>query len=266
MIAARRFTRHIECVLPPGMGAYRPHRKTWIIPATAVAIIWDGFEGRDNTLLVALDLEDAYNRVRLPILADRLLQLGISVFWVRWVISALNTRRCMIKHRTRRSEWTSSGLSSVPSPLQHIYTLPLARLNQPHCRLRTFADDILVNCRGKSVQDMIDLISPTLRNIEAHCECSGMHCNGEKARAMLCTLNNRLQPSSYPPIAMMGKRSEFQTHFVTLVSSLTDSSTSLSMSTLSSVVSTQPISWRLQLVPVKSRHWVIVIDYNQFFE
>ena len=48
---------------------------------------------------------------------------------------------------------------------------------------------------------------------------------------------------------MMGKRSELQTHFITWVSSLTDSSTSLSMSTLSSiVVSRQPISWRLQLV------------------
>jgi len=112
MIAARRFTRHIECVLPLGMGAYRPHRKTWIIPATTVAIIWDSFEERDNTLLVDLDLEDAYNRVRLPILADRMLQLGISVFWVRWVISALNTRICIIKHRTWRSDWTptSTGL------------------------------------------------------------------------------------------------------------------------------------------------------------
>ena len=68
----------------------------------------------------------------------------------------------------------------------------LARLNKPHCRLRTFADEILASCRGKSAQDMMDLISPTLRNIEAYCECSGMHCNGEKAKAMLCTLNNRL--------------------------------------------------------------------------
>jgi len=25
-IAARRFTRHFECVLPPGMSAYSPHR------------------------------------------------------------------------------------------------------------------------------------------------------------------------------------------------------------------------------------------------
>ena len=47
---------------------------------------------------------------------------------------------------------------------------------------------------------LMDLISSTLRNIEAYCACSGMHCNGEKAEAMLCTLNNRLQSSSFPPI------------------------------------------------------------------
>jgi len=201
---------YIESVLPPGMGAYRSHRETWINPAMVEANIWDGFEERDNTLLVALDLEDVYNRVWLPILADRMLQLGISVFWVRRVISALNTRRCMIKHRTWRSDWipTSTGLpqgSSLSPVLLNIYTLPLARLNQPHCRLRTFVDDILVSCRGISAQDMIDLISPNLHNIEANYECSGMYCSGEKAEAMLCTLNNRLQPSSFPPIRYDGQ-------------------------------------------------------------
>jgi len=51
----------------------------------------------------------------------------------------------------------------------------------------------------------MDLISPTLCNIEAYCECSGMHCNGEKAEAMLCTLNNRLQSSNFPPIQYDGQ-------------------------------------------------------------
>jgi len=209
-IAARRFTRHIECVLPPSMSAYRPHRETWINPATVAANIWDCFEEKDKPLLVALDLEDAYNRVWLPILADLMLQLGISVFCVWWVMSALNTRRCMMKHWTWCSDWTptSTGLpqgSPLSPVLFNIYTLPLARLNQLHCRLRTFADDILVSCRGKSAQDMMDLICPTLRNIEAYCECSGMQYNGEKAEAMLCTLNNRLQSSSFLPIHYDGQ-------------------------------------------------------------
>jgi len=51
----------------------------------------------------------------------------------------------------------------------------------------------------------MDLISTTWRNIEAYCECSGMQCNGEKAEAMLCTLNNRLQSYSFPPIHYNGQ-------------------------------------------------------------
>ena len=81
----------------------------------------------------------------------------------------------------------------------------LARLNKPHCRLRTFAVDILVSCRGKSAQDMMDLISPTLRNIKAYCDCSGMYSNGERAEAMLFALNNRLQSSSFLPIHYDGQ-------------------------------------------------------------
>jgi len=44
-----------------------------------------------------------------------------------------------------------------------------------------------------------------LRNIEAYYERSGMNCNGEKAEAMLCTLNNRLQPSNFPPFRYDGQ-------------------------------------------------------------
>ena len=95
---------------------------------------------------------------------------------------------------------TSSGLSSVPSPLQYLHS-PSGQNQQTALQAENLCRRILASCRGKSAQDMIDLISPTLRNIEAYCECSGMHCNDEKVEAMM----NRLQPSSFPPIRYAGQ-------------------------------------------------------------
>ena len=90
---------------------------------------WYGFEDGEDTLAVALDLEDAYNRVRLPVLADKMLHLGISVQCVRWVMAALSKRRCIMKYHDWCSEWTTihTGLpqgSTLSPMLFNIYTCP----------------------------------------------------------------------------------------------------------------------------------------------
>ena len=164
-IIARRITKQIEAWLPNGMGAYRPKRETWANAASLAADIWEGFENHQKALLVALDLEDAYNSVRLPILADGMLHLGISAGCVRWVMTALRKRRCMLKHGTWRSNWIdiSTGLpqgSPLSPVLFNIYTLPLARINHADCRLRTFADDIITCAIGKSPQQLVQRTQP----------------------------------------------------------------------------------------------------------
>ena len=40
--------------------------------------VYDGFERREETLVVALDLEDAYNRVQYDILMRTLVNIGIT--------------------------------------------------------------------------------------------------------------------------------------------------------------------------------------------
>ena len=209
-MVARRITKEVEPILPPGMGGYRPQRETWVNPANTSAEIWDGFENKENTLLVALDLEDAYNHVRLPILADRMLRLGISVHCVRWVMAALNRRRCMMKHRSWQSDWTTlnTGLpqgSPLSPVLFNIYTLPLAKLDKPRCRVRTFADDILVSSHGKTPEDVIQIMQPTLTDIQHYCQANHMYCNGDKAEALYCTLNNTFQSTDMPPITYDGQ-------------------------------------------------------------
>ena len=52
-----------EC-LPSTLGSYRRGKDTWMDTAVLASDIYDGFERGEETLVVALDLEDAYNRVR----------------------------------------------------------------------------------------------------------------------------------------------------------------------------------------------------------
>ena len=91
-------------------------------------------------LAVALDLEDAYNLVQLPILADKTLQLGIPVTCCDGSSEHLEKRRCMLKYGSWRSDWLTvrTGLpqgSPLSCVLFNIYTLNIARqtLNSWSC-------------------------------------------------------------------------------------------------------------------------------------
>ena len=69
-IVARRLARSIEekDLLPSTLGSYRPGKDTWSNAAVFASDVYDAFERKEETLAVALDLEDAYNRVDFGIL------------------------------------------------------------------------------------------------------------------------------------------------------------------------------------------------------
>ena len=118
---------------------------------------------------MALDLEDAYNRVRLPLFADKMLHLGLPTMCIRWVLAALNQRRVIMKHGEWRSDWStiSTGLpqgSPLSPVLFNIYTLDLARLDRPNVTINTFADDIIIYTSGKSTE--VIMLQPRLDCIE----------------------------------------------------------------------------------------------------
>ena len=56
-------------------GSHRRGKHTWMNAATLASDVYDGFERREETLVVALDLEDAYNRVDNAILMRRLVNM-----------------------------------------------------------------------------------------------------------------------------------------------------------------------------------------------
>ena len=56
-----------------------------------------GVQRKEQTLAVAIDLGDAYNRVQLKLLKDLILQYGVSLTLTRWTAEALSKRTMVMQ-------------------------------------------------------------------------------------------------------------------------------------------------------------------------
>ena len=128
-IVSRRLALELEekGVLPPELGSYRSGKVTWMNAAALGSDIYDRFERGEETLVIALDLEDAYNRVQLNILIRTLANVDISPQLVRWIGMSLLKRKVALRVGTWASDPTeitprpSTGLSPVPCDFQRVY-------------------------------------------------------------------------------------------------------------------------------------------------
>ena len=80
-IVARKLPQDLERrnVLPPNQGGYRAGKTTWENAARFAYDVYEGFQRKEQTLAVAVDLEDAYNRVQFKLLMELLRQYGVSL-------------------------------------------------------------------------------------------------------------------------------------------------------------------------------------------
>ena len=151
-IVARRLARELEEkeLLPPTLGSYRTGKDTWMNAAVLAADVYEGFERKEETIVIALDLEDAYNRVQYDVLMRTLARLDVSPFLVMWIGAALLERKVAL----RIGRWTSEIETIAPrlpqgsalSPvLFNVYTMGITsnQLEGPG-RTLSFADDVLV--------------------------------------------------------------------------------------------------------------------------
>ncbi|RUS85100.1 hypothetical protein EGW08_007152 [Elysia chlorotica] len=108
-----------------------------------------GFQTKEETVIAAIDLEDAYNRVDYQILMDRLMDMIEDARIIRWIASALLARKVAL----RTGKWTSEPIEINPglpqgSPLSsvlfNIYTAGVAETERQSGKTLTFADDITV--------------------------------------------------------------------------------------------------------------------------
>ena len=72
--------------------------------------VYDGFERGEETVVVALDLEDAYNRVQYDNLMRMLVNMEISPSLVIWISIAMHKRKVAL----RLGMWASQACMITP--------------------------------------------------------------------------------------------------------------------------------------------------------
>ena len=209
-IVARRLSRELEDkkLLPNGLGSYRPGRDTTINAAVVAYDVYEGFQNKKETVIAAIDLEDAYNRVDYMQLVQKMMQLDLDPFLVRWVAGAMLTRKVAMKCGT----WASDPKEIAPglpqgSPLSpvlfNIYTAELSRHSEAQSgRTLTFADDVNAYEQGNDRIHMAKELQNRLHKIEEWCEENNAITNPEKAQVLWCSLDNRIVNDPTPPITM----------------------------------------------------------------
>ena len=98
-VVARRLAIQLEeeKLLPPTLGSYRRGKDTWTNAAVLASDVYDAFEQKEETLVVALDLEDAYNRVDFGILVRTMVNMRINPYIILWISKALLKRKVALR-------------------------------------------------------------------------------------------------------------------------------------------------------------------------
>ena len=75
-------------IVPADQGGFRPGTYTWEKAATFAYYMYEGVQRKENKLAVAIDIEDAYNRVQFKFLMGLLVQYGVILTLTRWIAGA----------------------------------------------------------------------------------------------------------------------------------------------------------------------------------
>ena len=168
--------------------------------------IYEGFQGKEEFVIAALDLEDAYNRVDYGQLMLKLVNFEVDIFLIRWIAVALMERKVALRLGKWMSDQTEicPGLpqgSALSPVLFNVYTAELPS-NQVNCSgsTMTFADDITAFERGNDRLEIAKKVQRRIQEIESWCHGNNAVMNPDKAQVLWCSLNNMIVQDPTPPI------------------------------------------------------------------
>jgi ribonuclease HI len=165
-----------EIKLNPNQAGFRRCRSTEEQVALVVQLAMDGFQQKERTLMVAVDLSKAYDKLWKDALLAKLGRLGVPSCYCRWINTFLRDRSAHVTWGSSisRRRLFPEGLpqGSVLAPL--LWTVFINDITEPiHWAVKTpmFADDLtlvttstnLQRCQ-RQMQPALDLLASWARN------------------------------------------------------------------------------------------------------
>lgn len=196
-IASKRVTNQLEREgkLPRQVGGARPMCSTTsnVEALHVVNHMQAGLQDKRHFALGLYDLEDAYNRVHIPTLAEKMEKLGISKMLVLWILSMLD-RHCRMKFGSWTSELfevtCSSGLpqgSPLSCILFNIYMADIIDWTKDdYTEPFSYVDDIIISRESRSPVTTAENLQVASDRIEKN----QMKIQPDKVRWMLVSLSH----------------------------------------------------------------------------
>ena len=197
----------IRNIFPPNQGGYRAGKTTWESAARFACDVYKVFRTMEQTLAMAVNLEDAYNRVQFKLLMELLVQYDISLRFTRWLAAALQERKFAMRLGNLIStpqQLTMGLLQGSPlSPVLYIvYTKGLVDLNSNGLsQVLTLADDRLIYKTASDIHTAVTAVQEQLEKVSLWCQDKESEINSSKVQALRCTLNNKAVGQAMPVVS-----------------------------------------------------------------
>jgi hypothetical protein len=190
-IVARWMTTHLEQqqLLPENQYAFRPHRSAPDIPLRVAQRVHNCRASHRKMLVVALDVQAAYDSVWHAGLAYKLLQLHLPRNLVSWLVDFLRDRKLQARVAgfLSREAVVNCGVpqGSPLSPLLYIlYTADLLGKSSPDTETEAYADDLTISANGVDFETAQSAAQTEVNRISQWAQRWRQKFNATKSEAM----------------------------------------------------------------------------------